>query len=318
MKPVTLINPLPGALHYYESALGEHLVRAGFQPMTASTQSIEGLARQRKIIVTAAELLSRARKSSDSPRIVLWPTFGYFDPITWLNAARRTSITMIVHDVDPLRRQFGYGRTAQRAFGRVARSQNLHVVTHTDAAADRLAELTSVRSRVIPHPVAKIEDRPRRRPSKPRVLVLGQHKPARSIAALTQLAENSSGELDLRIVGRGWPAVPGWSVISSFVSEDRFKSELLAADVLVLPYDRYQQSGVLVRAFEAGIPAIGLPHPQMDELYGTDWRGVVRHNEWGAALDRILASPVVELARRRDALMSRIDSAWRVHLNEMA
>ncbi|MBA8921008.1 hypothetical protein HNR24_000941 [Nesterenkonia jeotgali] len=146
--------------------------------------------------------------------------------------------------------------------------------------------------------------------------MLGQYKEARAIDPMVELGRKIGGRVELRAVGRGWPAIPGWDVRDDFVTESEFTRELQEADAVLLPYKFYQQSGVMVRAFELGIPVVGTPHPQLAQLYGQTWPGTVQDADWGSAVEQTLGNDTeAGLLRRKQTLIAEIDASLSAHLN---
>ena len=72
------------------------------------------------------------------------------------------------------------------------------------------------------------------------------------------------------IRGRGWPAIDGWDLDDRFLSEEEFSAEIDAAGVVLIPYQRFYQSGVAIRALEGGVPVVGPQHPFLSNLFGDD------------------------------------------------
>lgn len=310
---VTITNPLPVALAHYEVELLDCLGGVATVLGDPSSEGVEGLAGLRRVGRGLRLMTSRcARLPRSDLHLVLWPAFGYLDPLTWLATARRQRVVLILHDIDPLRRQFGHSRAAHRAFRAAVGAGGIEVVCHTDAAAHRMADLTSVRAQVVPHPmltpkrrtsaepghdpgpdVASAQgDLPRRRPHRPVVRVLGQYKSARDLQILGSLAtQGAAQDWSLEVWGRGWPAVPGWLVQSEFVDEAQFARLVATSSAVVIPYGTYSQSGVMVRAAESCVPVVGVEHPQLSLLYGARWPGAVMPGgTWADATRRAIAA----------------------------
>jgi hypothetical protein len=300
-----LINPLPEALAYYGRAVADLLSGdAAVTEVHVSAERASGSLARRLL----RQFSTRGRRDADLV-LVLWPAFGRWDPLTWALTARRSRVWVVCHDPVPLRPQRGHGPGAKLG-ERVARRVGVQLVVHSSPACEEAAAQgwTPV---YLPHPV--LADRGPRlspHPTGP-VLVLGQYKPTRSLAVLEDLAR--CPELDgTRVLrGRGWPQVPGWDVEDLFVNETSFDRLLRSARCLVLPYDRYYQSNVAVRALEAGVPVVAVRHPFLEGLLGPDWPGFVEGGGWGAAVERAAGvSPAVmaELCTRRE---DEARHAWR-------
>jgi hypothetical protein len=140
---------------------------------------------------------------------------------------------------------------------------------------------------------------------KPRCLVLGQYKKARSVHLLAELARHLRAH-ELRLVGRDWPPIEGWHLVPHFVAEEEVDREIASADVVLIPYEDFYQSGVLVRAFEQGTPVVTTSHEQTIALYGRDWPGIAPAWTPTAVADAIIRAT----ATRRDEVSQRRRSAW--------
>jgi glycosyltransferase involved in cell wall biosynthesis len=111
------------------------------------------------------------------------------------------------------------------------------------------------------------------------VLVLGTYKPARDLDVMAAIAPAfRAAGWELVVAGRGWPPIPGWQVIDRFVSETEFQELLRSAAVVLLPYRYYFQSGVALRALEAGVPVVGRRTGFLTSVLGADFPGAV--DDW--------------------------------------
>lgn len=124
------------------------------------------------------------------------------------------------------------------------------------------------------------------------VLVLGQYKPARDLSLMTAIAPllHAAG-WEPTVAGRGWPHVEGWRVIDRFMAESDFLALLSSAAMVLLPYRFYFQSGVALRALEAGVPVVGRPTGFLMSIFGERFPGAV--SEWnhpGAWLAAVAAA----------------------------
>lgn len=269
-------------------------------------------------IRTSAQVLRErnaiARETHDHVVIVVWPLFGYLDPLSLLRLARRNTVYMIIHDPFPLRRSYGQSRLARRLFKEAVRRRDIKVLYHTVHAQRIGTQLTGVEGAVVPHPVTSehLADAPHRKHDKPVVRVLGQFKDTRSLNALTSIADSMAGFACLEIHGRGWPKVPGWFVHNRFVPEREFEYLIESSDCVVIPYDTFFQSGVAVRCLEAGVPVVAPYHEHVAQLYGSDWAGAVPEGapDWGPALRRALAADCMGIRERRQVVTQAVQRAW--------
>jgi hypothetical protein len=249
--------------------------------------------------------------------IVLWPAFGYFDPLTWLRIARKASLYLVFHDIRPLRRQFGYSRFARACFRWSARAGRWKVICHTESAAVELQKLTGVRPRVLPLPVAAASVGTAR-DSERAIRVMGQYKSARTLEPLHMIASSQlREEFSLELHGRGWPDVVGWQRDSSFLPEETFAELIRTAACVVIPYRTFYQSGIAVQCLENRTPVVAPEHPQIEELFGRTWAGLVQDDDWVTAIERALRVESRELALLHSAALKRAIEAWNSELGRV-
>ena len=317
VPPVVIVNPIPKALDHYQRAILESIEAS--QRIGEFGLPIEGKSGLKKagraLQIVAQRLLLRPKRGSSY--LVLWPAFGYFDVLTWLTVANHARVFIVVHDVTPLRHQFGHSRAAHFVFGLVLRARNLHAMCHTDEAAAELFNLTGVRAQVVPLPiltsVATLEAT-----APVTVRVLGQFKQSRALEPLQRIsAEMRSSHILLEIIGRGWPQIEGWKVEDRFVPEEEFESLTGTASCVVIPYSRFYQSDVAVRCLEALSPVVAPRHPQIEHLFGSDWVGIVDDDDWSGAIQRAVGGDWRRLlTERRAAVSGKVAAAWHRALAE--
>lgn len=307
---LSVVNPLPRALRHYAEAILAMFPgavvhdRLGIEGRSGVTRALLAL------IVPITRLLARYPAGDV---LVIWPAFGYWDTVTWWWTARRRTVHIVMHDISPLRRQFGYTTRAHRAFARSVRSSKIRVLCHTQGAADELRELTGISADVLPHPIAEgtVEA-----PERTTVRVLGQYKEARSLDALTAIASEAPGFV-LEVHGRGWPDVEGWSVRDEFIPEEEFAHLVATATCIVLPYSRLYQSGVAVRGLESGTPVVAPHHEQISLLFGENWPGTVEDEDWAAAVRRASEVPRSAVLALRDRAISQARLEWISHFDRV-
>lgn len=256
-----------------------------------------------------------ARSLKGRTIIVTWPLFGYLDPLTLLNLARRNTLYLIVHDPLALRRSSAESAWAGWIFKRTLCHQSIKVLYHSVLAQGVGARHNGVTGLVVPHPVRlaqSLSPKPtRRNATRPIVRVLGQYKHTRSLTALKTIADQAAGSCDLEIHGSGWPQVEGWVIRDQFVPEDEFTALIESSDCVVVPYDSFFQSGVAVRCFEAGVPVVAPKHEQITQLYGDDWVGAVAdRSDWYAAVLRALGTDAADIRSRHDSVAGQVRDAW--------
>ncbi|WP_210494634.1 hypothetical protein [Patulibacter sp. SYSU D01012] len=94
------------------------------------------------------------------------------------------------------------------------------------------------------------------------------------------------------------------------MSEDELTQSLRASNVVLIPYSRYYQSGIAIRALEEGTPVVGRRHTFLESLLGAAYPGLVDSestDEWLAAIER-----VVSRAHSVDLRGRAIRSEWEV------
>ena len=303
---IAIVNPLPTALEHYASEIVAVLTAAGYRTYTVPTPTIESVRRTLPVMRTFRSLLSRfALRGVQDEAVVLWPTFGLLDPISF--AGRRGHTWLLFHDSVPLRRQFGMRRWAGR-LGRHALNDQLTIVVHSEPAGQVMAQRGWAVA-TAPHPVLPPTNRSAKRGTQ--VRVLGQWKPSRSLDLLEVLAADPTLSGRREIIGRGWPNVPGWNVDARFLTEAELNRHIADSAAVVVPYEHYFQSGIAVRCLEQGTPVVGRSHPFLAELYGADWPGTVIDEDWSSALARAIEQPPEELNRRHAAYWELCVEAWR-------
>lgn len=277
-ETIVVVNTLPSALRHYETVLAEAFEEQGFGVRIVQPDfELGGLSRLLKFVAACRGVSTLARVAPvRSTVIVVWPAFGLADLALWwlpFWAGRRI---VLIHDPQPLRRQVGYSRLAKLVARRASRSARIEVTAHTELAADELRRMGVVVSRILPHPIAPPVSRAASSAAvSMSVLVAGQFKAARDDGLLLRFGRAAPSNWDLKVVGRGWPDLKGWTVDSRFLSEAELTAEVSGASAVMLPYEYYFQSGIAVRAFEQGVPVVAARHEFIEALYGSDWPGLV-------------------------------------------
>lgn len=303
---IALANPLPAALHHYERELRDVLEAGGSEVHDQACPDVEvaGHGRGLKLRRAIGSLTGRVGGSGSEPTVALWPVFGLADPATWV--LHRGRIWVIVHDPEPLRAQAGMSRVAA-TLGRMASRRHIGVIVHTELAGAVLED-AGWDPIHLPHPICRPE--PLAPGSGDQLVVLGQWKPARSMEPLNRLARVPQWDGRRQVVGRGWPEVEGWSVDSRFVSEREVDLWIDRAASVVLPYARYFQSNISVRALERLRPVVGQGHEFLSGLFGTDWPGIVVDDDWAGAVEAVHRVTVAEMDARRKAYWDRCVEEW--------
>ncbi|MFI6492300.1 hypothetical protein [Streptomyces sp. NPDC050564] len=267
-RNVIVVNPLGSMLAHYGRALTQNLESAGMTTTVLSMDepSASGGSRLRWL-ASCYWLLFHARLQCarhGGSVILAWPMLGYLDVVCVRMLLGRRGL-VVLHDPDPLVRAVGYGR----ALKWLARRLNCLVVTHSDEATRVVARHGLQRIVCMPHPV--LDRSPAKRPTELRsVYVLGQYKPDRDIELMESVARELPDEVSLRVAGRGWPEVAGWSVDSRFISEGELETMLSGESTVVLvPYRRFFQSGIAMRALENLVPVVGPADSSLAAVFGS-------------------------------------------------
>ena len=194
-ETIFILNPLTSTLRHYEGELIDTLESAGY-PTAETIPTVEGegiFGAAQRIRVAAASLAERVRMGAamrDRTIIVAWPLFSYLDPLTLWGLCRHNRVFIVMHDPTPLRRSYGHSAIPRRLFKRIVERTDTYVVYHT-ALAQRTGEnACGIAGAVVPHPIAARPGQPNgpARSGRPTIRVLGQYKPARTLAPLRQLA----------------------------------------------------------------------------------------------------------------------------------
>ena len=271
---VQLLNPLPRTLHHY---VGQIL--AASDPGTwmelhhPGIEAASGSPLPRRV---QDHVRALGGANADEPLFVAWPAFGHLEPL--LLRRRRAATVIAVHDPRPLRRQAGHGRGAVRLGVAASRKRGVTILAHSVSARLVLQQAGYADVVQVPLPMSHPSPSSAGQPvgGKQVVRILGQNKQARDVTLLEKLgwAIKALGA-ETEIVGSGWPTVDGWSVRDEFVDEVEFSRLLSESAAVLIPYARFFQSDVAVRAAEAGRPVIGPAVGFLTELFGAGHPGLV-------------------------------------------
>lgn len=328
---IVLINPLGAALAHYTNALAEMLRASGsdVELQSINEPSVAGSSRWRWLF-DYLRLLSNASQRRPGYRtsqtLVTWPVAGFLDlAVAKLICGRSTAI--VYHDPKPLVRSIGSGRLIARMISAIP--DRPRIIVHSLAAAEAMREFGLGQSlEVLAHPMLRPNGRNgtggHAQKARPVVRVLGQFKQDRDFDALKAIAT----ELDdcaLEIVGRGWPTVAGWSVDARFVSEQEMDDLVRSSDVIVIPYKRFYQSGIAIRALEAGTPIVGRAASSLADMYGADSSLLVpeSHNAestepdlWTSAVRHAIRNGAPEAQAAATKFFEAAVSDWRTWISE--
>lgn len=319
--PVWIYNPLPLALRHYEDALLDVLATSGIDARSVRAPSIEvsGASLVRRLRSALAELTERSRAARRGGHLVVcWPSYGLLDPALWMSGWGRTTVSVVVHDPTPLRRQLLMGPVAASFGGWASRARHIRVVVHSVPAGDVLDAIGWPAPTLLPHPLWRARATIEESMGSRQVLVCGQYKPARDIDLLRALGQllHQRGYHTV-IAGRGWPKVPGWEIHDGFLTEQELDRTISASAAVLIPYSRFYQSGIAVRAVERGIPVVGSDHPFLTELLGTDWPGLVPTDDpsnWADAVGKVAGESSMTTAAAMSS-RQRCEQQWQSYLD---
>lgn len=310
MKPtIQIVNPLGAALHHYQVELRSILEVSGCDVAADShlEPSASGGSRIMWLLRGYLAVL-RGRLSGADLILVVWPMAGFLDVvIAQLLAGRRGAV--VFHDPDPLVRAAGYGRGIRRL---AKWCKSVRLIVHSEAAARDMAAQGFATTTMVLHPI-ELAERPRANRGRQSVVVVGQYKPDRDLALLEALARRLPEDADLRIHGRGWPEVLGWTVDNRFLPEAELVGILREAGVVVIPYRRFYQSGVAIRALESGSAVVGPAGTSLDTLLASAPELLARGGDvegWAravAAAQALSADGIDSLARE---YAGRVVTEW--------
>ncbi|MFJ4220152.1 hypothetical protein [Curtobacterium luteum] len=318
MIDLLFCDPIPLAQRHYERQLQDVFESGGGSATLAEwSRPVEGrtgrLGKTRMLANAVHNI--RAQRSETRPVLQSWPSLGLLETRLW--SSPHGSRYVMLHDPAPLRPQVGHGPRA-RSWAAAAPSGHRPVVLVQTAEAHRAArdQLPDHRIEQVLHPILRTQ-RSVPKTAVPSVIVAGQWKPARDLdllATLGPLLRDRGWETT--IVGRGWPEVDGWSVEDRFVAEDELETMLGRSWVHLLPYTRYFQSGVTVRALEMGTQTVGAATDFLTGLFGSDSPAVVRDGRGAQryldALTAVIEGGCPDLVEVQSAFFARARASWEV------
>lgn len=305
MTEVQVVNPLPRTLAHYTRELCSTVTGVTWHPVPC-----DGIEAGSSSLATRVRRHARLIRSIDlsGPLVITWPAFGHLEPAL----LRRSGPTMLIfHDPTPLRPQRGYGWLARRV-GPIA-AGGTSIIAHSIRARDVLLNIGYRNVVLLPHPLLLPAENERPPKDSHIVRVLGQGKEARDIGLLASVgARLRAMGFSTEIVGRGWPDVPNWSIRPGFLPEDEFDAVLRESYAVLIPYARFFQSNVAVRALEQGVPVVGPKAGFLGELLGPDWAGLVSEEGPEAWLSATLQAgdATAELRERRLRAYQVAEQQW--------
>lgn len=335
---VVILNPLGGTLAHYAAALESNVSAAGVDVSVFSVlePSAGGGNRVRWLQAYVASI-SRARRSlrahgdrSGASVIVTWPVLGWFDLVLLRGLLPgRVRSALIVHDPVPLVHAVGYSRLAA-AVGALLTRWVTPVVHSSAAQSDLPRGRIRSASELLPHPIKGTPDSVTRggaaNDGRPVIRVLGQFKPDRDVEIMRALAQQEElSDCIFEVVGRKWPPIPGWRVEDRFVTEVELDALIDSSDVVLIPYSRFYQSGIAIRALELGTPVVGPRGSSLEALLVGGGDMLVpagpsdvasRADQWRQAIRSALSCAPTTITSMRDKAREQSETAWSAWLLE--
>jgi len=309
---VAVLNPLGAGLAHYTDSL-EHILSScgvSVQLMSITEPSSADYGRARWLAsysYCGHRVLKRGRHQAV---IATWPTLGYVD-LSMLSAIScAIPVYVVMHDPRPLVYARGYGAFARTIARRGVVGRGRFIV-HSDIARQAIREDSGINEVIyVPHPMFAPTAVRSKTSLEKTVRVLGQYKADRDVFGLRQLAREAPPSWRLEVVGRGWPDIEGWRVVNRFVDEDSFDRLISDSDAVLIPYTRFFQSGVAVRALEAGVPVVGPSSSSLSDLLGSDCGWLVRDGDWLNAVTRAVNAQPEEGMVKAQGIYDEVVLLW--------
>ena len=305
-------NPLPEALRHYQRELVDTLTRCKITSSVAAVSATEGATSRAHKVRQGLGAIRNVIVTRRRPvrNLQTWPSLGLLELPMWSSTRRHA---VVLHDPIPLRRQIGYDRLS-KSIANLPLPNRPTIIVHSQDALEAAKLLLPAFPVVhLPHPVLT-DPTPSAKASRPIVLVAGQYKPERRVDLLGDIG----AALDQRglrgvVIGRGWPReINGWEVTARFVSEAELSQAIASATVVVLPYGRYFQSGIAIRALESFTAFVSPQTSFATELLGEKSPLIVSAPEGAAeylaAIDAALHRGDVE--KRFQEYQAHVDNCW--------
>lgn len=312
---VRIYSPLHYVSEHFVERLIESLDAGGIPCVRLSSRNGEvGANRLAKVQALGAHVRNvRQYVRTGGPNVVAWPLTGWWEIPLWRHRTHPTFIAM--HDPEAVARQDGLTPLSAVNAIKLSGSRWPHLVTMSPEAYTAAARhVDQDRLHHVPHPM-RAPQLNQVSAHRKTVLVLGQYKPARDLDVMSAIAPalRAAGWLPT-VAGRGWPSVSGWDVIDRFVSEAEFSELLSSAGAVLLPYKHYFQSGVALRALEAGVPTVGRSTGFLTSILGANFPGAVLN--WDDPESWLEAVAAATSARESQmhaaaAYSDRAAAAWR-------
>ncbi|WP_245988772.1 hypothetical protein [Flexivirga caeni] len=222
-----------------------------------------------------------------------WPVLGYLDLLLIRVCAGRAAL--VIHDPEPLVRAVGLDTGSARVASICA--NDVVLLVHSAEARNAVEQRGFTdRVQLVAHPIEP-SSKAAKGTSRIVVSVLGQWKRDRDLRLMETIATVAPGDWELRVVGRGWPKIDGWHIDNRFVSEREFDERLVESSVVLIPYTRFYQSGVAIRALEKRVPVVGPRQSALARIFGKDSNLLAGddYEDWILAIRYAISMPQEEL-----------------------
>jgi glycosyltransferase involved in cell wall biosynthesis len=250
--------------------------------------------------------------------IVEWPVFRAASQVG-------AKIVFVVHDDRLLATFVG----SHAAFGRLIHAADV-VVCHSRFVAEQLvARYPRVTPQMVPHPLpVGVLDAPRPQrvlppDERPTALHLGVLKRQYKGTDLVRRLATVSPSWRFAFVGVGAPQMEGSTTVRGFRPPGELVRVMQESDVVLLPYRRATQSGVVVLAHATGVVPVvhavgGLPEQVRDGADGVVLPSDADVDEWSCALEKLLdAGCRKELAARGLASVTAAHELFRGKIGDL-
>jgi hypothetical protein len=309
---VAVLNPLGAGLAHYTGSL-EHILSScgtSVQLMNITEPSSADYGKARWLASYFYRGHRVLKRGQYQAVIATWPTLGYVDLLLLSTMSHSIPVYVVMHDPRPLVYARGYGVPARR-IARLGAGGRGRFLVHSEIARRAICEDSGIDEALyVPHPMFAPTVVQNKTFLEKTVRVLGQYKADRDILGLRQLAGEAPPSWRLEVVGRGWPDIEGWRVVSRFVDEDSFDQLIRDSDAVLIPYTRFFQSGVAVRALEAGVPVVGPSASSLSDLLGSDCEWLVRDGDWLSAVTRAVNAQPQDVLVTARGIYDEAVSLW--------
>ena len=212
------------------------------------------------------------------------------------------------------------GPGGQGSGRRAGRTRTVDIVVHSQAASRELEAMGWAPPTVLPHPVF----RPLPRPDDPETLERSSCVVSTNLLVtsncLSRLHPAAPPRFPLAGCRTGWPQIAGWEVDDRFLSESELDQRIGGSAAVLIPYSRFYQSGIAVRALELGVPVVGPRHPFLMDLFGAQWPGLISTGNgadaWADGLAKVTHSSA-RLTPLSAAFRDRCEREWAEYLHKV-